>query len=184
MLEEMKQAIWRLHASGLSSSQAANDLRQLHDRYADVLQRVQDSSAHPHVMRILAEEAVEGLCGRFQYLGIPMGNDHFSQPVPLYWRNYLQAVNCGELLDIDYVRFQQALLLTDPFLNDSYVEEESIQGDYKVMRYAYALSNLAMPEWFSPPDVMNRLEEIVTACGFLWFAVVDYAEEQFIMKGA
>lgn len=135
-------------------------------------------------MRILAEEAVEGLCGRFQSLGIPMGVDYFPQPVPLYWRNYLQAVSCGELLDIDYVRFQNALLLTDPFLNDSYEEEESIQGDYKTMRYTYALSNLAMPEWFSPSNVMEWLEEIVTAAGFLWFAVVDYAEEQFIMKGA
>ena len=135
-------------------------------------------------MRILAEEAVEGLCVRFQSLGIPIEDDHLPLPAPLYWSNYLQAVNRGELLDIDYVRFQKALILADPFLNDSYEEEERIQGDYKTMRYAYALSDLAMPEWFSPPDVMKRLEEIVTAYGFLWFAVVDYAEEQFIMKGA
>jgi len=41
-----------------------------------------------------------------------------------------------------------------------------------------------MPEWFSPKGVMERLVEIVTAYGFLWYSVVDYAEEQYYAKGA
>ena len=182
MLTEMEQALWRLRCSGLSSSRAATDLRQLHDRYAGVLERVQSSANHPQVMRILAEEAVEELTGRFHCLGIPL-EDSDSQP-PLYWRSYMQAVKRGELLDTDYRRFQKALVLAGPFLDDSYIDEDSLRGDYKTMRYAYALSSSPLPPWFSPDGVMERLEELVTACGFLWFAIVDYAEEQYTAKGA
>lgn len=76
-------------------------------------------------MRILAEEAVEDLTDRFHYLGIPLGKAAL-RPVPLYWQNYIQAVQCGKLLDTDYTRFQKALVLADPFLNDSYIQEESL----------------------------------------------------------
>jgi len=93
-------------------------------------------------------------------------------------------VRSGELLDTEYVRFQAARELTAPFLQDSYVDEDELEGDYKTMRYAYALSSLPMPEWFSPKGVMERLVEIVTAYGFLWYSVVDYAEEQYYAKGA
>ncbi len=183
MLTEVAQALFRLENSGLSSSRAARGLRQLHNRYSGILGRVRDSALHPQVMRILAEEAVEDLTGRFYCLGIPLEKTDL-RPVPLYWRNYIQAIQSGELLDTDYTRFQEALALAAPFLDDSYIQEESLGDDYKTMRYAYALSSLPLPSWFSPAGVMERLEEIVTACGFLWFAIVDYAEEQYITKGA
>ena len=182
MLTEVAQALLRLENTGLSLLRAACDLRQLHNRHSGILERVQDIALHPQVMRILAEEAVEDLTDRFHYLGIPLGKAAL-RPVPLYWQNYIQAVQCGKLLDTDYTRFQKALVLADPFLNDSYIQEESLGDDYKTIRYAYALSSLPLPSWFSPASVMERLEEIVTACGFLWFAIVDYAEEQYIAKG-
>jgi len=183
MLTEMEQALARLRASGQYSSRAAGDLRQLHDRYSGRLAQIQSCGVHPHVMRILAEELVEELSWRLKYLGLPIeGAD--ARTAPPYWLSYIRAVRSGELLDTEYVRFQAARELTAPFLQDSYVDEDELEGDYKTMRYAYALSSLPMPEWFSPKGVMERLVEIVTAYGFLWYSVVDYAEEQYYAKGA
>lgn len=184
MLTEVRQVLWRLQALGLSSSRAACDLQQLHDRYAGTLTRIADCAPHPHVMRILAEEAVEGLTYRFQYLGIPFSEKEGRTVAP-YWLNYIRAVRSGELMDTEYSRFQQAQKLMEPFFVDSYVDDKGIcSGEYKAIRYAYAMSNAPMPVWFSPESVMQKLEEIVTAFGFLWFSVVDFAEEQYYAKGA
>ena len=58
-------------------------------------------------MRILAEELVEELSWRLEYLGLPMeGAD--LRAAPQYWLNYIRAVRSGALLDIEYVRFQAA----------------------------------------------------------------------------
>ena len=123
------------------------------------------------------------MSGRFYRLGIPLNHSDPRTP-PLYWRNYLKAVKSGELLDTEYRRFQKALVLAAPFLEDSYTDESPFREDYKTMRYAYALSSGPLPSWFSPDGVMERLEELVTACGFLWFAIVDHAEELYAVKGA
>lgn len=135
-------------------------------------------------MRILAEEAIEELSGRFIYLGIPMGDFHREQ-APLYWTSYLSAIQDGMLLGAEYMRFLTAQTLMEPFLDDSYTEESLFEDeDYKTRRYAYALSDFPLPDWFTPEGVLQRLEEIVTAFGFLWFSVVDFAEEQYYAKGA
>ena len=61
MLAEITQALSRLRDSGLYQSRAVYDLAMLHNRYLPELSRIQDSMKYPHVMRILAEEAVEQL---------------------------------------------------------------------------------------------------------------------------
>lgn len=153
MLAEVEQALLRLEISGLSSSRAAYDLWQLHNRYTSVLERIAGCTAYPHVMRILAEEAIEGLSGRFTCLGIPMKDSPGGQ-APLYWT--------------EYTRFLKAQTLMEPFLNDSYIDEALFQyEDYKTKRYAYALSDLPLPVWFTPEGVLQSLEEIITAFGFL-----------------
>lgn len=184
MLREVGQALLRLQASGLSLSRAASDLRQLHDRYLSVLEHVQDSAGHPHIMRILAEETVEGLVYRMNYLGIPMGGSEWRKSPP-YWIRYMEAVHSGEVLDTEYRRFQEARKQAEFLLSHSYIDESVIDfWGYKEQRYAYALSDTPMPAWFVPEHVMRQLEEIVTAFGFLWFSIVDYAEEQYYAKGA
>jgi len=135
-------------------------------------------------MRILAEEAVEELYYRMSYLGIPL-EDEQCAPGPQYWASYIRAVHSGELLDNEYSRFRAAQKLMGIFLDHSYIDDdENDTGEYKVLRYAYAQSEGPMPAWFSAEKVMRYLEEIVTACGFLWFSIVDYAEEQYYAKGA
>jgi len=129
-------------------------------------------------MCILAEEAVEELCVRFEILGIPITDGEDTQ-APLYWRNYLNAVTTGEIAGLEYIRFQQAQELIKPLLEESYENELQPGGDYKTRRYAYALSDLPLPKWFEPALLLQKLEEIVTALGFLWFAVVDYAESSY-----
>lgn len=181
MLDELRQVLMRLHHSGLSSSRAACDLKELHSRYLWELQRVAASREHPHVMRILAEEAAEGLAGRMEALGIVEENRLFEAPA--YWRRYLEAVRSGEVLGVEYARYLGAVKLTDFFLQQSFLDENS-GLDYKTMRYAYALSNDPLPNWFIPENVLGYLEEIVTACGFLWFSVVDFAEAVLMQKGA
>lgn len=134
-------------------------------------------------MCILAEEAVEGLCVRFELLGLPIVDEEETS-APLYWRNYLKAVTTGEIAGLEYTRFRQAQSLIKSILEDSY-ENALLGDDYKTLRYTYALSNLPLPEWFVPVEVPKVLEEIVTALGFLWFSVVDYAESSYCeQKGA
>lgn len=183
MLEEMEQALIRLQQSS-PLSRATSDLKQLHDHYIGSLKQISNSIHYPQVMRILAEELVEELSGRFSYLGIPFG-DFKQDETPLYWNNYLTAVKSGVILGNEYARFLKADKLATPFLNDSYIDEvEYIDGGYKAMRYAYALSSIPLPNWFSVDNALKSLEEIITAFGFLWFSIVDYAEEQYYAKGA
>lgn len=183
MLEEMAQTLARLERLGLSSSQATRDLWRLHKRYLPILERIGDCTACPHVMRILAEEAVEGLCCRLASLGIPIANAA-EKEAALYWSSYLAATASGEIAGLEYLRFRQAQKLAMPFLEESY--EDICQGDdHKTLCYTYALSRQPLPEWFVPEKVLERLEEIITAFGFLWFAVVDYAESRYYeQKGA
>lgn len=173
MLIELEQALVRLHRFGLSSSRAARDLTGLHNLYAAELARIASCTNHPHVMHILSEEAIERLVQRMNALGIP--DDDGNPAAPAYWRRYLEAVRGGELLDTDYVRYLRAVKLALFFLDQSYLSEE-VDQDYKTQRYTYASSNTPMPGWFDPGKVLGILEEIVTAYGFLWFSVVDYAE--------
>lgn len=181
MLDELEQTLVRLSRSGLWSSRAACDLRELHSRSAGELERVRASREHPHVMRILAEETVERLTQRMEALGIV--EECGLTEAPAYWRRYLEAVRSGELLDMDLARYRGARMLADRFLNQSYLDE--ISGlDYKTQRYAYALSADPLPGWFIPGRALEYLEEIVTAYGFLWFSVVDYAEAVLTAKGA
>ena len=89
-----------------------------------------------------------------------------------------------ELFGAEYSRFQRAAHLADQILEDSYLQEPSERG-YKEQRYAYALSTDPLPAWFVPNKILQYLEEIITAYGFLWFAVVDYAESRYYeQKGA
>lgn len=182
MLGEIEQVLSRLRDSGLCQSRAAYDLAMLRNRYLPELGRIQDSMKYPHVMRILAEEAVERLLLRMGFLGIT--NSPPSNTSPLYWRQYVRAVQDGELFGAEYSRFLKAAHLAEQILEDSYLQEPSERG-YKEQRYAYALSNEPLPAWFIPETVMRYLEEIITAYGFLWFAVVDYAESRYYeQKGA
>lgn len=115
-------------------SRATSDLKQLHDHYIGSLKQISNSIHYPQVMRILAEELVEELSGRFSYLGIPFG-DFKQDETPLYWNNYLTAVKSGVILGNEYARFLKADKLATPFLNDSYIDEvEYIDGGYKAMR--------------------------------------------------
>ena len=182
MLAEITQALSRLRDSGLYQSRAVYDLAMLHNRYLPELSRIQDSMKYPHVMRILAEEAVEQLLQRMSFLGIT-GNPS-SDTSPPYWRQYVEAVQRGELFGAEYSRFLRAAHLAEGILENSYLQEPSEMG-YKEQRYAYALSKEPLPAWFIPETVMQYLEEIITAYGFLWFAVVDYAESRYYeQKGA
>lgn len=183
MLIELEQALVRLHRFGLSSSRAARDLTGLHNLYTGELKRIASSSEHPHVMRILSEEAVERLELRMNALGITVGTSD-EGTTPAYWRRYLAAIRSGELLDAEYQRYLNAAKLTILFLDQSYVDETT-DLDYKTQRYAYALSSGPLPDWFIPRKVVGILEEIITAYGFLWFSVVDYAEGLYCQaKGA
>lgn len=76
-----------MHRFGLSSSRAARDLTGLHNLYAGELKRIASSSEHPHVMRILSEEAVERLELRMNVLGIVYASG--EEKAPAYWRRYL-----------------------------------------------------------------------------------------------
>lgn len=101
-------------------------------------------------MRILAEEAVGDLCIRLELLGIPI-MDESPEKIPLYWKSYLEAVTSGEIAGLEYTRFQKAKELAAPFWEDPYEKTASLQGnDYKTWDYAYALSDLPLPEWFTP----------------------------------
>lgn len=183
MLEEMAQTLARLERLGLSTHQGTEDLRQLHRRYLPILTRVQSCMGYPHIMRILAEEAAEGLCYRLASLGIPV-IDAAERVEPLYWSNYLAAAASGEIAGLEYLRFQQAREFVRPFLEESY-EDDGWGSDPKTLRYTYALSDLPLPAWFIPEQIPERLEEVVTAFGFLWFSVVDYAESSYYeQKGA
>lgn len=138
---------------------------------------------HPHVMRVLAEEAVEGLCYRLASLGIQVV-DTAEKEAPLYWSNYLAAAASGKIAGLEYFRFQETRELVRPFLEEPY-EDDYRGSDHKTLRYAYALSDLPLPAWLIPEQIPERLEEIVTAFGFLWFSVVDYAESSYYeQKGA
>lgn len=171
-----------MHRFGLSSSRAARDLTGLHNLYAGELKRIASSSEDPHVMRILSEEAVERLELRMNVLGIVYASG--EEKAPAYWRRYLAAIHSGELLDAEYQRYLNAAKLTLLFLDQSYVDETT-DLDYKTQRYAYALSSGPLPDWFIPGKVVGILEEIITAYGFLWFSVVDYAEGLYCQaKGA
>lgn len=182
MLGEIEQVLSRLRDSGLYQSRAAYDLATLRNRYLPELGRIQDSMEYPHVMRILAEEALERLLLRMSFLGIT--NSPPSKASPPYWRQYVEAVQNGELFGAEYSRFQRAAHLADQILEDSYLQEPSERG-YKEQRYAYALSTDPLPAWFVPNKILQYLEEIITAYGFLWFAVVDYAESRYYeQKGA
>lgn len=182
MLVEIEQVLSRLWASGLSQSRAAHDLAMLHNRCLPELIQVQKSMGYPHVMRILVEESIERLLLRMNSLGIASSTLLFEPPP--YWHQYVDAVQAGELFGVEYFRFQKAERLAKQILEDSYIQEPSELG-YKEQRYAYALSDAPLPEWFIPEKVLQYLEEIITAYGLLWFAVVDYAESQYYeQKGA
>ena len=144
----------------------------LHKRYVLELMRVHSSETLPRVMRILAEETVEKLITHMEFLGINEQENVVS--IPVYWQQYLDAIHKGEILDVEYIRYCKALETANLFLDDSYVEDDV--ESYKAQRYEYALSFSPLPEWFVTEKVYAWLEEIVTACGFLWFALVDYAE--------
>lgn len=181
MLIELEHTLQRLYRYGLSSSRAACDLIGLRNLYTGELARIASSIEHPHVMRILSEEAVESLALRMNALGIL--DENGEAVAPAYWRLYLAAVRSGEMLDAEYARYKNAAKLALLFLEQSYIDKTT-DADYKTQRYAYALSSAPLPGWFIPGQILEMLEEIITAYGFLWFSVVDYAEGLYQAKGA
>lgn len=180
MLEEMEQALVRLHRFS-SSSWAVQNFEALHKMFRRDLECIRSSRRHPHVMRILAEECAECIEDIFDRLGI--GQDTQALQNRPYWPLYLSGVKSGALLDSEYTRYLAAKELADLFLKDSYLPQAEIP-DYKRERYAYALSEQPLPAWFLPSLVPGWMEEIITAYCFLWFAVMDYTEEMYREKGA
>lgn len=181
MLVEMEQALGRLQSFGLSSSWAVQNFGALHKLFRRELERIRSCEQCPRVMRILAEECVECAEDYLDRLGVGT-NDEAMQNRP-YWPHYLSGVESGALLGDEINRYLKAKNLADLFLKQSYLPDEGIM-EYKRERYAYALSVEPLPEWFIPTSVCGWLEEIITAYCFLWFAVVDYAEETYCGKGA
>ena len=146
---------------------------KLHEVLLDMLTRVQNSRTHPHVMRILAEETVEYVTAILERFDIGQTDTSLNR-LP-FWRAYLGAIEEGVILDIEYSRYNDAKLFADQLLDHSYVQEG--RGGYKEQRYAYALSEEPMPDWFDPDALLGQLEEIITAYCFLWFGVLDFARE-------
>lgn len=170
-----------MNRSGLSSLWAVQQLTELHKLFLQDLECVQSSQRCPHVMRILAEECVESVVDYLERLGV--GADvELLQDRP-YWPHYLSGIEKGAIMDDELNRYHASKKLADLFLKHPYLPENCL-SEYKRARYAYALSDEALPEWFIPSSVVGWLEEIVTAHCFLWFAVVDYAEETYRRKGA
>lgn len=181
MLVEMEQVLGRLQSFGLSSSWAVQNFGLLHKLFRRELERIHSCEHYPRVMRILAEECVECAEDYLDRLGVGADKE-FMQNRP-YWPHYLSGIESGVLLDDEVSRYLEAKKLADLFLKNSYLPDAEIT-DYKRERYAYALSAQPLPEWFIPSSVCGWLEEIITAYCFLWFAVVDYAEEMYCGKGA
>lgn len=117
----------------------------------------------------------------FDRLGIGLETDTLQHRP--YWPLYLSGLRSGALLDHDYTRYLAAKKLADLFLKNPYLPETYIQ-DYKRERYAYALIDQPLPDWFVPDKVSGWMEEVITAYCFLWFAVMDNAEEMYRRKGA
>lgn len=118
-------------------------------------------------MRILAEETA------FRTERIL---EEFHSTKNNIWSRYLSAVNSGELLGIEHQRYQECRKWLQLLVDESYVDE--VEGpDEKSKRYAYALSGLPLPAWLQEKEILNWLEEIITANCFVWFSAMDYEDE-------
>lgn len=126
-------------------------------------------------MRILTEEALEEA---EWILRLPTsdGKNTISICDTPQWERYVKAVMDGYILDTEYRRFLKAQDFAYQLLEHTYLWECK-QRQYKVMRYAYAMSPGEAPAWFQTEKAALWVEEIVTAYCFLVFSVLDFMEE-------
>lgn len=163
-LQELRRAIAIIgEETPLSSA-----LADWHNFFLPQLERMQFAQGHPHVLRILAEDAV------FQAGAILAG---FEDEHAAVWERYLAAADSGELLAPEYRRYLICSGWVRRFTLGSYDNEVS-GPDEKSRRYAYVLKKPPLSGWFESAAIAGIVEEIITVYCLVWFSAMDYENER------
>lgn len=131
------------------------------------IERLTVSIRSPRVLRILAEDTA---------FRIAWFLESFQTTYAGAWRRYVAAAQTGNLLAPEYRRCVKCGQLMRLLLEHSCANE--VTGpDEKSRQYAYAISELPLPDWFRPEEIVGGLDEMVTVYALACFSALDYDDE-------